>query len=428
MADQNLDFTIDRLGECRYPSPIREFRFIDDNERLLYHARPEEVKAFCEAGLEPPSLEVAGPRERLFFDPSQLACGIVTCGGLCPGLNDVIRAIVLGLHHHYGVTTIYGFRYGYRGLAKRHGIPPLDLTPERVNTIDDMGGTILGSSRGPQDPAEMADYLEELNVSILFAIGGDGTLKGAQKIAEEAKRRGRLFSIIGIPKTIDNDISFVQKTFGYETAVAQAQQAIYGAHSEAVGAPNGIAIVKLMGRDSGFITAGAALVEPDVNFCLVPEVPFTLEGFLKNLKERIELRGHAVIAVAEGAGQDLLESAGEYDESGNLRHGDIGIFLRDAIKTYFAGIGMEANVKYIDPSYIIRSVPANPHDSALCLMLGQSAVHAGMSGRTNMVVGFWNHRFAHVPISLATSQRKKLDPNGVFWGSVLATTGQPHRM
>ncbi len=428
MADHNLDFTIERLGECRYPSPIREFRFIDDNERLLYHARPEEVKTFFEAGLEPPSMEVAGPREKLFFDPSQLACGIVTCGGLCPGLNDVIRAVVLGLHHHYGVKTIYGFRYGYRGLAKRHGNPPIELTPELVNTIDNMGGTILGSSRGPQDPTEMADYLEELNVGILFAIGGDGTLKGAQKIAEEAKRRGRLLSIIGIPKTIDNDISFVQKTFGYETAVAQAQQAIYGAHSEAVGAPNGITLVKLMGRDSGFITAGAVLVEPDVNFCLVPEVPFTLKGFLKNLKERVERRGHAVIAVAEGAGQNLLASAGEYDESGNLRHGDIGTFLRDAIKTYFAGISIEANVKYIDPSYIIRSVPANPHDSALCLMLGQSAVHAGMSGRTNMVVGFWNHRFAHVPISLATSQRKKLDPNGVIWGSVLATTGQPHQM
>ena len=428
MTDQNLDFTIESLGECRYPSPIREFRFIGDNERLLYHAHPKEVKAFFEAGKEPPSLEVAGPREKIFFDPSRLACGIVTCGGLCPGLNDVIRAVVLGLHHHYGVKTIYGFRYGYRGLAKRHGIPPLELTPELVNNIDDMGGTILGSSRGPQDPAEMADYLEELKVGILFAIGGDGTLKGAQKIAGEIRRRGGQLSVIGIPKTIDNDISFVQKTFGFETAVAEAQRAIYAAHSEAVGAPNGITLVKLMGRDSGFITVGAALVEPDVNFCLVPEIPFTLEGFLQKLKERIERRGHAVIAVAEGAGQDLLESAEEYDESGNLRHGDIGIFLRDAIKKYFAGIGMEANVKYIDPSYIIRSVPANPHDSALCLMLGQSAVHAGMSGRTNMVVGFWNHRFAHVPISLATHQRKKLDPDGVFWGSVLATTGQPHKM
>lgn len=274
----------------------------------------------------------------------------------------------------------------------------------------------------------MADYLEELNVGILFAIGGDGTLKGVQKIAEELKKRGRQLCVIGIPKTIDNDISFVQKTFGFETAIAQAKEAIYAAHSEAVGAPNGVTLVKLMGRDSGFITAGAVLVEADVNFCLVPEVPFSLEGFLKNLKERLDRRGHAVIVAAEGAGQDLLAGKKEYDESGNLRHGDIGTFLRDAIKTYFAGIDMEVNVKYIDPSYIIRSVPANSHDSALCLMMGQSAVHAGMSGRTNMVISFWNHRFTHVPISLAVSRRKKLDLDGVFWGSVLATTGQPSRM
>jgi len=428
MADPSLNFDIKRLGECCYPSPIKEFRFVGEDERLLFHARPKEVKAFFEAGLEPPSMELAGPREKIFFDPSRLVCGIVTCGGLCPGLNDVIRAVVLGLHHHYGVKTIFGFRYGYRGLAKRHGIPPLNLTPELVSAIDNMGGTILGSSRGPQDPAEMLDYLEELQIGVLFTLGGDGTLRGAHKIAEEAGRRNYPLSVIGIPKTIDNDISFLQKTFGYETAVAEAQRAIYAAHSEAVGAPNGVALVKLMGRDSGFITAGAALVEPDVNFCLVPEVPFSLEGFLKSLQKRLEQRGHAVIAVAEGAGQDLLKSAEEYDESGNLKHGDIGIFLRDAIKKYFFGIGMEVSVKYIDPSYIIRSVPANPHDSAFCLMLGQNAVHAAMSGRTDMVVGFWNHRFTHVPIALAASERKKLDTEGLLWGSVLATTGQPHRM
>ena len=428
MADQNLDFTIDRLGEYRYPSPIKEFRFIKDAEFVLFHARPEEVKAFFEAGQEPPALEVAGPRERIFFNPSQLVCGIVTCGGLCPGLNDVIRAVVLSLYHHYGVRQVHGFRYGYRGLVKRSGVTPMELTPQIVDPIDNMGGTILGSSRGPQDPAEMVDYLEELKVGILFTLGGDGTLKGAHKIAAEARRRSYPLSVIGIPKTIDNDISFVQTTFGYETAVAEAQRAIYAAHSEAVGAPNGVTLVKLMGRDSGFITAGAALVEPDVNFCLVPEVPFSLEGFLEKLKLRLEQRNHAVIAVAEGAGQDLLQTTEGFDESGNLRHGDIGTFLRDAIKAHFKKIQMEVNVKYIDPSYIIRSVPANPHDSAFCLMLGQNAVHAGMSGRTDMVVGFWNHRFTHVPIVLAVSERKKLDVDGLLWGSVLATTGQSHRM
>jgi len=428
MNDQNLDFSIERLGECRFPSPMQGARFISDAERLLYHSRYEEIRDFIAAGSEPPSLELAGPREWLFFDPAAIACGIVTCGGLCPGINIVIRAVTLSLYHHYGVKRVYGFRYGYEGLVRRLGHPPLDLTPASVSQISELGGTILASSRGPQDPAEMVDYLQELGVGILFAIGGDGTLKGAGAIAAEAVRRGLPLSVIGIPKTIDNDISYVQKTFGFETAVAEAHRAIYAAHTEASGARNGIGLVKLMGRDSGFIAAFASLIDSQVNFCLVPEVPFTMGGFLRNLEERVQRRGHAVVVVAEGAGQELLAVTSERDPSGNVKMGDIGTFLRDAIKRHFSSRGTECNLKYIDPSYIIRSQPANPHDSALCLLLGQNAVHAGMSGRSNMVVGFWNHQFTHVPISLATRQRKKIDPDGWLWASVLASTGQPREM
>jgi 6-phosphofructokinase 1 len=369
-------------------------------------------------------MEVSGPRETLFFNPSQLACGIVTCGGLCPGLNDVIRAIVLSLYHHYGVDKVYGFRFGYEGLVRRIGHTPLKLTPDTVSRIHEIGGTVLGSSRGPQDPAEMARTLADLNIGILFAIGGDGTLRGAQKIAEEAARQGMSLSVIGIPKTIDNDISYVQKTFGFETAIAEARNAIYAANTEAEAARNGIGLVKLMGRDSGFIAAFSVLVDSQANFCLVPEVPFTLAKLMSALEERLERRGHAVIVVAEGAGQELMEISTERDASGNVKHGDIGTFLRDEIKSHFKRIGTEINIKYIDPSYTIRSVPANPHDSAFCLLLGHSAVHAGMSGRTNMVVGFWNHQFTHVPISLAVSERKKIDPLGILWNSVLAATGQ----
>ena len=428
MSAQKLDFTIERLGAGSIPSPMPGVRFTGDGERLLYHSRYEDIREFVLAGSEPPSLELAGPRERLFFDPAAIACGIVTCGGLCPGINDVIRAVTLSLYHHYGVRRIYGFRYGYEGLVERLGHPPLELTPATVSQIGEQGGTILASSRGPQDPAEMVDYLEKLGVGILFAIGGDGTLKGAGKIAAEALRRGRPLSVIGIPKTIDNDISFVQKTFGFETAVAEAHRAIYAAHTEATGARNGIGLVKLMGRDSGFIAAYAALIDSQVNFCLVPEVPFTLPGFLGSLEKRLQQRGHAVVVAAEGAGQELLAAGAERDASGNAKLGDIGTYLRDAIRGHFSSRGMECNLKYIDPSYIIRSQPANPHDSALCLLLGQNAVHAGMSGRTNMVVGLWNHQFTHVPIALATSSRKKLDPEGWLWGSVLASTGQPREM
>jgi 6-phosphofructokinase 1 len=425
---RELDFTVMNLGECRIPSPLSGIRFVKEDDRILYHSDIRGIRECISLGKEPPHLEEAGPREKIFFDPASLACGIVTCGGLCPGLNNVIRAVVLSLHYHYGVKKIYGFQYGYEGLSPRFGHKPVELTPEAVVNIDERGGTILGSSRGNQDISEMVDTLEKMDIGILFAIGGDGTQRGALAINEEARRRGIKLSIIGIPKTIDNDISFIQKTFGFETAVSEAKRVTYAAHIEAEGARNGVGLVKLMGRDSGFIAAFTTMVDGQVNFCLVPEVPFSLDGFLKALKKRLEKRQHAVIVVAEGAGQHLMQTTAEKDASGNIRYGDIGIFLRDAIKVYFKKIGMEMNLKYIDPSYTIRSVPANPHDSALCFLFGHNAVHAGMAGRTGIIIGFWNQRFTHVPISLAVSERKKIEPEGWVWNSVLSSTGQPKDM
>jgi len=432
MRDNDLDFTIARLGDCRVQSPLSGVRFTSDSDRVLYHSTLEKMNAWkqdsSDRNAAPPSMERAGPRQMLFFDPAQLACGIVTCGGLCPGLNDVIRAVVVSLNRNYGASTIYGFRFGYEGLVRRIGHKPLELTPESVHRIHESGGSILGSSRGPQDVAEMVDYLKDLRIGILFAIGGDGTLRGAQAIGDEAARQGLKVGVIGIPKTIDNDVSFVQRTFGFETAVTEAHRATYAANAEAEAARNGIGLVKLMGRDSGFIAAYSALVNNEVNFCLIPEVPFRLEKFLSALERRLERRGHAVIVVAEGAGQDLMASGDQRDASGNVKYGDIGVFLRDAINAHFKRIGTAINLKYIDPSYTIRSVPATPHDSAFCLLLGQSAVHAGLSGRTNMVVSFWNHQFTHVPIALAVSERKKIDPQGALWNAVVTSTGQPQDM
>lgn len=423
--EQAQDLTIQRLGDCTVPSPMSGIRFTKDEEHVLLHSDLNEIKKHLDTGIEPPRFEAAGPREKIFFDPTELNCGIVTCGGLCPGLNDVIRSIVLSLHHHYGVRTIYGFRYGYEGLAPEFGHQPVMLTPEIVSQINEMGGTILGSSRGNQDVSVMVDTLERMKVGILFCIGGDGTQRGALAISEEAGRRGLRLGVIGIPKTIDNDISYVRTTFGFETAVSEAKRATCAANAEAAGARNGIGLVKLMGRDSGFIAAFSVLVDNQVNFCLIPEVPFTLDGFLSALKKRLDRRGHAVIVVAEGAGQELFEATGERDASGNVKYGDIGIFLRDRIKEHFKRTGMEINLKYIDPSYMIRSQQANPHDSAFCLLLGHNAVHAGMAGRTGMIVGFWNHQFTHVPTPLAVSQRRKIDPEGWLWSSILASTGQP---
>jgi 6-phosphofructokinase 1 len=424
----DVNLTISKLGECRIPSPMSGVRFVDDAESVVYHADIREIKALLEAGKEPPCFEMAGPREKIYFDPSKLKCGIVTCGGLCPGVNDVIRAIVMGLHYHYGAQMVFGFRYGFEGLSPKYGHTPMELTPEVVKDIHQKGGTILGSSRGPQDVAEMVDTLERLNIRLLFTIGGDGTLRGAQAIAEEIGKRQLKIGVIAIPKTIDNDISFVQQSFGFVTAVTETRTSIYSAHMEATGARNGIGLVKLMGRHSGFIAAAATLANNDVNFCLVPEVPFTLTGFLKALKDRLENRGHVVIVVGEGAGQDLMGKSEERDASGNIRLGDIGIFLSDKIEKYLTKAGVEATLKYIDPSYTIRSMPASAFDSAFCLRLGHKAVHAGMAGRTNMVVGYWTNNFTHVPIPLAASERKQIDPAGKLWSEVLSCTGQPKKM
>jgi 6-phosphofructokinase 1 len=425
MTPDARDFTVSRLGPCRLPSPLRDVPFVDDTAGILYDSSLDAIRAALSAGGEPPQFEVAGPRAHIHFDPRELRCGIVTCGGLCPGLNDVIRAVVLALHYQYGVEGTVGFRYGYEGLVPRHGHEPLELTPGVVSNIHEHGGSILASSRGNQDVGEMVDTLERMRMGILFAIGGDGTLRGAHAIAEEARRRRLDLAVIGIPKTIDNDISCIQTSFGFQTAVSEARRATHAAHAEAKGAPRGVGLVKLMGRDSGFIAAYAALADPQVNFCLVPEVPFRLDAFLDALGRRLEKRGHAVVVVAEGAGHDLPDFVIGHDASGNVKTRDVGTWLRDAIASRF---GPAASVKYIDPSYMIRGVPANPFDAAFCSVLGQNAVHAGMAGRTDMIVGNWRNEFTHVPIALASQERRKLDPDSWLWRAVISATGQPARM
>lgn len=428
MSNVELNLRIDRLGECRIPSPMSNVRFIEDDRKVLFPSEVDELQPMIESGKPVPGFELAGPRREIYFDPSKLKCGIVTCGGLCPGLNDVIRAVTMSLFHHYGVRTVFGFRYGYEGLASKYGHAPLELTPALVRDIHREGGTILGSSRGAQDVADMVDNLERMNVGVLFTIGGDGTLRGARAIAEEIARRKLKIAVVGIPKTIDNDIYYVQRSFGFQTAVSEASRVIYAAHTEAEGARNGIGLVKLMGRHSGFIAAWATLANSDVNFCLIPEVPLSLEGFLEALRERLEKRGHAVIVVGEGAGQDLLGGSQERDASGNIKLGDIGVFLRDRIREYFKEIKMEINLRYIDPSYSIRSMPADAYDAAFCLQLGQVAVHAAMTGRTNMVVGYWKMDFTHVPIPMAVARRHQINPEGKLWTAVLSSTGQPRTM
>ncbi|MBM4095114.1 MAG: ATP-dependent 6-phosphofructokinase, partial [Planctomycetes bacterium] len=375
------------------------------------------------------SFEKAGPRKRLYFEPSRATAAIVTCGGLCPGLNNVIRSATLELIFNYGVRRVLGVRYGYQGLNPELGSPPLELTPDFVERIHYLGGTVLGSSRGPQPVPVMVDYLQREGINVLFCVGGDGTQRGAHAIHEEVGRRGLKVSVVGIPKTIDNDIAYVTTTFGYATALEKSEEVLRAAHTEARSAPNGIGLVQLMGRDAGFIAAGAALISQEANFVLVPEVPFPLEGengLLDALEKRIRARSHALIVVAEGAGQHLFADAPvSKDASGNVQHHNIGLFLNERIKAYFAQRGVPINLKYLDPSYLIRSVPANGWDMYLSDQMARHAVHAAMAGKTDVLVSSWFQRFVHLPIRTIVGKKKRLDRDDMVWTGVLAATGQP---
>ncbi len=432
-----LDFTVDNLGPRKVATPYRSSRYVSDNEKTVYRTNLLAGDEHPQAG-ESDSIkafELAGARREIYFDPTKTRCGIVTCGGLCPGLNDVIRAITLQLFHSYGIKNIYGFRYGFEGLIPEFGHETIMLTPDLVSDIHQYGGSILSSSRGPQSATEMVDALERLNMQVLFCVGGDGTFRGALALCEEIKKRNLKISVIAVPKTIDNDILYTSRTFGFETAYSVAAEAIRAAHVEAKGAPNGIGLVKLMGRHAGFIAAHAVLASRDANFVLIPEVKFELggdNGFLAHLYRRMQARDHAVIVVAEGAGQDLFDndtsSPASRDASGNIKLKDIGTHLRDQIGQYLKIMEVRTNLKYIDPSYLIRSSPATASDSLFAGILGQMAAHAAMSGKTGMFVGYWNNKFTHVPISAAVNGSKRLDPLDDFWQNVIECTGQPRNM
>ncbi|MDC7234811.1 MAG: ATP-dependent 6-phosphofructokinase [Spirochaetales bacterium] len=430
----NFDFRIKSLGECKIPSPMpfsnikgdSIANFVNEDQYVLHSVTYGENRD--KENIHEFALEMAGPREKIFFNPGHVHAGIVTCGGLCPGLNGVIRAIVRTLWQRYGVRRISGIRYGYVGFMPEEKLSPMPLDPDVVDDIHNMGGTILGSARGGSDVIKIVDALEQLNMNMLFTIGGDGTQRCALEVTEEIEKRGLKIAVVGIPKTVDNDLKFIDKSFGFDTAVSKAETAVHAAHVEAKSAMNGMGLVKVMGREAGFIAAHTTLATSDVNFCLIPEVPFELEGengLLRQLEKRLERRDHAVILVAEGAGQELLKATGETDASGNKKLADIGVFLKDKITQHFKDIGWNASLKYIDPSYMIRASRANPNDSLYCARLGANAVHAAMAGKTGMLVSEWNNSFVNVPTQMAVHQKNQVDPESPLWRDVLEATQQP---
>ncbi|MDI2030450.1 ATP-dependent 6-phosphofructokinase [Saccharopolyspora sp. TS4A08] len=433
------DLRVRHLGECRHDSPLADLvadkktspHYVSEGDRVLLD---DTVSMLDRRGMTPdqlPSFEAAGPRRKIYFDPAEVTAGIVTCGGLCPGLNDVIRGLVQELTVQYDVKRILGFRNGFRGLTAQHRHDTVDLTPDVVRDIHNSGGTILGSSRGGQDADEMVDTLVLRGVNVLFVVGGDGGMNAATNLAAAIRARGLDIAVIGVPKTIDNDLPYTDQSFGFQSAFAQAANFISSVSIEASASPDGIGIVKLMGRHSGFIACYASLARNAADIVLIPEVPFRLEGedgLLARVERHVRDKGFVVIVVAEGAGQDVLAErgllqGGATDASGNAKLGDIGLLLRETISAHLTEAGLSPTVRYIDPSYAIRSVTANAYDSVYCLRLAHNAVHAAMAGRTETAVVRWRRRFVHVPMPLIISHRNEVDPDGDLWMSVQEATG-----
>ncbi|KAK7294277.1 hypothetical protein RJT34_17164 [Clitoria ternatea] len=372
----------------------------------------------------------AGPRQKVYFDSEDVYACIVACGGLCPGVNTVIREVVCGLYHMYGVHKVLGIEGGYRGFYSRNTIP---LTPKVVNDIHKRGGTILGTSKGGHDTSKIVDSIQDRGFNQVYILGGDGTQRGASVISEEIRRRGMKVSVVGIPESVDNDIPVIDKSFGFDTAVEEAQRAINAAHVEAESAENGIGIVKLMGRSSGFIALYATLASRDVDCCLIPESPFYLEGpggLFESIRKRLTENGHMVIVIAEGAGQELISESlsdmKKQDVTGSKLLQDVGLWLSQKIKDHFTETKkMAINLKYIDPTYMIRAVPSIASDNVYCTLLAQSAVHGAMAGYTGLTVGLVNSRHAYIPFHRINERQKKVVITDRMWARLLSSTNQP---
>ena len=359
-------------------------------------------------------VELAGPSEKIFYNPFDCKVGIITCGGLCPGLNNVIRALVLNLYNRYNVHQIFGLRWGFEGLNPELS-NVIKLTPTIVNDIHQKGGSILGSSRGEQQIEVMAQFLINNNFNILFTLGGDGTLKASSKLNEELRRRNVPITVVGIPKTVDNDICYTDNTFGFNTAVELAQQAINSIHNEAKSAKNGIGIVRLMGRDAGFIALYASISNGDVNMVLLPEMSISIETICEFVKKRLLLKGHIVIVLAEGALQDQKPKDIELrkDKSGNIIHWNCLDYLKERIKEYLEDNGFNNHtIKSVDPSYMIRSAPCNATDAHYCMTLANAAVHVAMAGKTGVVICHHHNNYVSIPMNRAIHFIKRVNPNG----------------
>ena len=374
----------------------------------------------------------AGPRYHVALDNEKVKACIVTCGGLCPGLNVVIRELVMSLRYNYGVQDIFGIKWGYSGFYDDESW--VRLTPDDVKEIHTQGGTVLGTSRGGFDGQRIAAEMLKRGINMGFFIGGAGTHRGIKELTKIFRQKKEKVILVGIPKTIDNDIPIIDRSFGLDSAVTESVHVIRAANVEANCNPNGIGLVKLFGRSSGFVAMYATLAARDVNICLIPEVPFNLygeNGLLDYIFKRLEIKHHVVIVVGEGAGFAVkdydVKISGKTDKSGNPVLPDIGVLLKEEIKKKAKELGIEINLKYIDPTYIVRAGPANSFDCNYCAKLAQNAVHCAFAGYTNFSIGIVNNHTCMIPIDKISQEGvvRKIKTSDSDYLMMLASTGQP---
>ena len=390
---------------------VKDYQFMNESEM-------RETKRYMKAG----------PKKYCYFSSKEVRAAIVTCGGLCPGLNVVIREIVMTLWWNYKVRKIWGVKWGYNGFYNKSE-NFINLNPDKVKEIHQLGGTILGAGRDAFDAAKILDYIVKRGINQVYVIGGDGTHKGILGLAKLVKARSLRIALVGVPKTIDNDIKIIDYSFGFSSAVQAAVSAVNSANVEAKCVKNGIGMVKLMGRDVGHIAMNASLASRDVNICLVPEFKFDLngeKGLLSYIfEERLRNHGHCVIVVAEGAalGVNDMKLVKEGEDPRNV---DIGLLLKEKILEFNNKNNFGATLKYIDPSYMVRTVPANSADRQFCSVLAQNAVHGAMAGFTNFTSGIIKGVSVNLPIELvANGVKNKLAYEDRSWQRLLASTGQP---
>jgi 6-phosphofructokinase 1 len=323
--------------------------------------------------------------------------GVLTGGGDCPGLNAVIRAVVRKAIDGYG-DEVVGFRDGWRGPLEDLHEP---LTIESTRGILPRGGTILGSSRTnvykrPDGPAIVREALSRHSLDGLIAIGGEDTLGAANRLHADG------VNVIGVPKTIDNDLGATDQTFGFDTALHVASEAIDRLHTTAE-SHNRILVVEVMGRNAGWIALHAG-VAGGADVILIPEIPFDIEEVCQRITRR-HARGRyfSIVVAAEGAtpaaGSAMTVTAGDTDEFGHPRLGGIGQQLEREIE---ARTGFETRTTVL--GHIQRGGTPTAFDRVLATRLGLAAIDAAHDGRWGTMTALHATRIELVPLAQAVAE------------------------